>query len=92
VNDPDTSPNDLRQSLTRLRSELAAHPKLDEESRGSIRQVLGEIERSLSENQSAAARPPSSRLEALAVRFEAGHPTLSASLREFIELLGSAGL
>jgi hypothetical protein len=33
-----------------------------------------------------------SRLEALAVVFEAEHPSLSASLREFIDLLGRAGL
>jgi len=57
-----------------------------------MRQVLSDIERSLSDNQSAATRPPRTRLEALAVSFEAGHPTLSASLREFIELLGNAGL
>jgi hypothetical protein len=33
-----------------------------------------------------------SRLEALAVEFEADHPALAASLREFIELLAGAGL
>lgn len=57
-----------------------------------MHKVLSDIERALSDKQPAATPPPSSRLEALAVRFEAGHPTLSASLREFIELLGSAGL
>jgi len=32
------------------------------------------------------------RLEALAVEFDAEHPALSAGLREFIDLLGRAGL
>ena len=32
------------------------------------------------------------RLEALAVSFEADHPSLAASVRQFIDLLGRAGL
>jgi hypothetical protein len=32
------------------------------------------------------------RLEALAIEFDAEHPALSAGLREFIDLLGRAGL
>ena len=32
------------------------------------------------------------RLEALAVEFEVEHPALSAGMREFIDLLGRAGL
>jgi hypothetical protein len=32
------------------------------------------------------------RLEALAVGFETDHPTLAASVRQFIALLGEAGL
>ena len=31
-------------------------------------------------------------LESLAVGFEADHPTLAASVRQFIDLLGQAGL
>ncbi len=34
----------------------------------------------------------SSRLEALAVRFEADHPSLAASLRRLIDLLGEVGI
>ena len=48
---------------------------------------------------SAAAPAPAAtpahalpRLEALAVEFDAEHPALSAGLREFIDLLGRAGL
>jgi hypothetical protein len=45
--------------------------------------------------QGSAARPPRSladRLENIVVRFEAGHPTLAASSRRLIDLLGTAGL
>ena len=92
MSDPDTSSNNLRQSLLRLQTELAAHPKLDEDSRRSVHEVLSDLEQSLRDNQAGAAAAPHSRLEALAVRFEVGHPTVSASLREFIQLLGSAGV
>jgi hypothetical protein len=46
--------------------------------------------------QGSAAPPPSrslaDRLENIVVRFEAGHPTLAASSRRLIDLLGTAGL
>lgn len=43
---------------------------------------------------SPAAAPAQAlpRLEALAVEFEVEHPALSAGMREFIDLLGRAGL
>jgi hypothetical protein len=91
VNDPNSSPNSLQQSLTRLHSELSGAPKLDEASKRLLREVLQDIEGALKERQ-PAAQAPRSRLEELAVRFEAGHPTLSASIREFVDLLGRAGL
>jgi hypothetical protein len=40
----------------------------------------------------AAPAPALPRLEALAVEFDTEHPALSAGLREFIDLLGRAGL
>jgi hypothetical protein len=39
-----------------------------------------------------ASAASQSRLEALAVEFEADHPGLAASLRQFVDLLGRAGL
>lgn len=82
--------NSLRQSLTRLHTDLSASPQVDEPSRQSLRDVLQDIERVLKDQ--AAANGPRSRLEALAARFEVGHPTLSAGIRELVDLLGGAGL
>jgi hypothetical protein len=81
----------LRQSLLRLHAELGASHRLDQASKDLLREVLGDIERVLREEQPLTQAPRSS-LEALAARFDAGHPTLSASLREFVDLLGRAGL
>jgi uncharacterized protein DUF4404 len=91
-------PNSLEHSLAELHAKLAAAPRLDEGSRKLLHDVLHDIERLLRESRqprqprqtpaSAATR----RLETLAVDFEADHPSLAASLREFIDLLGRAGL
>jgi hypothetical protein len=91
VNESNSSLTSLRQSLTRLHSELSAAPRLDEASKGQLREVLKDIEGALKAPQPAAPGPRS-RLEELAVRFDVGHPALSASIREFVDLLGRAGL
>jgi hypothetical protein len=91
VSESNSTLSSLQQSLTRLRTELSATARVDDASRRLLREVLGDIERVL-RDQKKLAPPPRSRLEALAVEFEAGHPALSAGLRELIDLLGSAGL
>jgi hypothetical protein len=83
----------LKQSLARLHAELTHAPRLDELSRQMLRTALADIERLLHEpgvlpTVDAAPR----RLESLAVGFEADHPALAASLRQFIDLLGRAGV
>jgi phosphoserine phosphatase len=91
VSDANSSLNSLQQSLTRLHAELLTAPQVDEASRRLLREVLGDIERVLKQQQ-PLAQAPRSRLEELAIRFDTGHPALSASLREFVDLLGRAGL
>jgi hypothetical protein len=91
VSDSESSPDDLRQSLTRLHADLSVTTRVDETSRRLLRDLLGDIERLLRDDK-AAAVANSSRLEALAVQFDSNHPALSASLREFVDLLGRAGL
>lgn len=92
------TPKHLQQSLSQLHAELVRTPRADEASKQLLREVLSDIERLLS---SPGAAPPAgsrtrlapqSRLESLAVEFEAEHPSLAASLREFIALLARAGL
>jgi hypothetical protein len=90
------TPNHLQQSLSQLHDVLVRTPQVEDSSKRLLREVLGDIERLLSTGAVAPAAVPAarpqSRLEALAVEFEADHPSLSASLREFIDLLGRAGL
>ena len=86
----------------KLHQELAGTPQVGDSSKRLLRDVLGDIERLLgtapaaatasAATDAAAPAEPTSRLEALAVEFEAEHPSLSASLREFVDLLGRAGL
>jgi hypothetical protein len=93
------SPDQLQRSLSQLHDVLVRTPRVDASSKQLLREVLGDIERLLSNDAVAAAAAgpveaarSQSRLEALAVEFEAEHPSLSASLREFIDLLGRAGM
>jgi hypothetical protein len=94
----DATRHSLKQSLTQLHAELARAPRLDENTRQRLRAALADIERRLHAGDAGprvstgpgdtAAHP----LETLAVGFEADHPTLAASVRRFIDLLGQAGL
>jgi hypothetical protein len=101
---PSTDHQQLQESLTRLHTELAAAPSIDPASRKLLREVLADIERVLHEVPPQAPKPaPRSthrvsastsmpRLEALAIEFDAEHPTLAGSLRQLVDLLGRAGL
>ena len=95
---------ELQQSLARLHAELAASPRIDQTSRKLLREVLADIERVLHQAPPQAPKVVSKsthrvsastsmpRLEALAVEFDAEHPTLAGSLRQLVDLLGRAGL
>ncbi|MGA2562318.1 MAG: DUF4404 family protein [Steroidobacteraceae bacterium] len=88
-------PNSLDQSLAELHAKLAGAHRLDESSRKLLHDVLQDIERLLREPRQTRRAPQlgaARRLETLAVGFDADHPALAASLREFIDLLGRAGL
>ena len=89
----DMEPNSLQRSLTALRTELARAHRLDDKSRGMLHAALVDIESRLKQKGAApAADAAPRRLESLAVGFEADHPSLAASVRQFIDLLGQAGL
>ena len=86
-------PNSLQRTLSELRAELARAQRLDDKSRGMLHSALADIEQRLAQKVAApAADAAPHRLESLAVGFEADHPSLAASLRQFIDLLGQAGL
>jgi hypothetical protein len=93
LNMADIEPNSLQRSLAKLRSELAGAQRLDDKSRGMLHAALVDIESRLKqEGATPAADAAPHRLESLAVGFETDHPTLAASVRQFIDLLGQAGL
>ena len=99
-------PDALRAQLTHLHEELGRTRQVDPKSNPLLNEVLKDIQRLLDVGPAAAAGPSaasaqapesaarslSERLEKVAVQFEADHPTLAASSRRLIDLLGKAGL
>jgi len=98
MDDRKPTPDHLQQSLLQLHQQLVGTPRVDDASKRLLREVLSDIERLLDHHAAVAPAGASvraqslPRLEALAVEFEAEHPALSAGLREFVDLLGRAGL
>jgi hypothetical protein len=90
MNNEKPDSNQLQQALSQLHTVLMRTPRVEEASKRAVRQALGDIERSL--GGGGAVAESRSRLQALAVNFEAEHPSLAAGLREFVDLLGQAGL
>jgi hypothetical protein len=93
------SQENLRELLARVREHLkASGGKLDAESRQLLGTAMRDIDRALDDadravdDASAAAAAHTPRLEALAVRFEAGHPGLAEALRTLIDALVKAGI
>jgi hypothetical protein len=80
------SKESLHDAIARLHEELRDAPQLDDDARRLLQQIAGDIGRA----SGAEAHAP--RLEALAIRFEAGHPSLAASLRGIADALGRVGL
>jgi hypothetical protein len=84
------SDQDLRTLLAELHERLKDTQTLDPESRKLAAKVVGDIEKALA-NEDTGAVPPEP-VEALAVRFEAEHPSLAGVLRQIMDTLGKAGI
>lgn len=86
----------LRELLSRVRQHLTAGGSLDADSRRDLGGAASELERALGAGVADPTSPRAAgvapRLEALAVRFEAGHPALAETLREIIDALAKAGI
>jgi hypothetical protein len=83
----------LHEALSRLHAELQAAPQLDDESRRLLHAIAADVGRAAAGAKDAAPDTGHApRLEALAVRFEAGHPALAARLRGIADALGRIGL
>jgi hypothetical protein len=85
----------LRDLVAKLHAQLSDALRADPKSRESLSEMMQDINRLIDK----PAEPPSSaqgslpeRLERIAVQFEADHPTLAASTRRLVDLLGEVGI
>ena len=86
-------PSALHQRLEALHVELAGTTAVDASSRQALMALLGDITRLLDKSPADAAdQPVAERLEALALGFEAKHPTLGTAIRQVVDALGKAGI
>jgi Domain of unknown function (DUF4404) len=87
--------NSLRDLVAKLHAELADALRADPKSRESLSDMMQDINRLIDKPAAPTATPHGSlaeRLERIAVQFEADHPTLAASARRLIDLLGEVGI
>ncbi|HVY64407.1 MAG TPA: DUF4404 family protein [Gammaproteobacteria bacterium] len=86
-----TEDRELRKLLAELHTRLSHATTLDPKARTMLVTVANDIEGAL---ERSGERPPSaeSKLEALAVKFEADHPALAEAVRDVVDALGKAGI
>jgi hypothetical protein len=82
----------LRALLSQLHTHLKHGSSLDADARKRLTTALHDIEQALGRSDKAGAPPAKSRLESLAVQFEADHPAIAGVVRQLIDALGSAGI
>jgi len=95
----------LREQLMKLHEELGVARRIDPHSQQLLGEIMEDIKRLMDQEltasapagtplpgRSAAAPSLPDRLEKIAVQFEADHPTLAASSRRLVDLLGKVGL
>ena len=89
-------PDALNDQIQKLHEELANVRRLEPRSSQLLGEIMQDIQRlteappATATGSQAASLPD--RLEEIAVQFEADHPTLAASSRRLVDLLGKAGL
>ncbi len=87
--------NSLRDLVAKLHAEMTDALRADPKSRESLSDMMQDINRLIDKPADSPAAAPGSlpdRLERIAVQFEANHPTLAASARRLIDLLGEVGI
>ena len=90
----------LHDLAAKLHAELTAALQDDPKSRESLSDIMGDINRLIDKRltDKGADTPASThgslpdKLERIAVQFEAAHPTLAASARRLVDLLGEVGI
>ena len=87
--------NSLRELVAQLHAEMSEALRTDPKSRESLSDMMQDINRLIDKPADSKSTPPGSlpdRLERVAVQFEANHPTLAASARRLVDLLGEVGI
>jgi len=84
-------PENLRDQLNRLHEELHGARPDDPQTDRLRGEMLEDVTRAL-QTPGEVDESFAERLERAAVQFEANHPTLAASSRRLIDLLGKAGM
>ena len=85
---------ELKDRLAALHAELVRTRSVDDpEVRQRLIDLLGDITRLLGKPTSAGENESLiEQLDALAVRFEADHPSLGNAIRQVVDALGKAGI
>jgi hypothetical protein len=85
---------ELKDQLAALHAELARTRSVDDaELRQQLIVLLGDITRLLGKPASAGEQHSLvEHLDALAVQFEAEHPSLGTAIRQVVDALGKAGI
>jgi hypothetical protein len=87
--------NSLHDLVAKLHAELTEALRADPASREKLSDMMRDINRLIDKGADTPALPQGSlpdRLEGIAVQFEAAHPTLAASARRLVDLLGEVGI
>jgi hypothetical protein len=87
--------NSLRELAAKLHEQLSEALRADPKSRERLSDMMQDINRLIDAPAGAPSpgqRSLPDRLERIAVQFEADHPTLAASARRLIDLLGEIGI
>ena len=87
--------NSLRDLVSQLHAEMSEALRADPQSRESLSDMMQDINRLIdkpADPSSLAQASLPDRLERVAVQFEANHPTLAASARRLVDLLGEVGI
>jgi len=87
--------NSLRDHLAKVHAELTEALRADPKSRETLNDMMQDINRLIDAPAAMTASSQNSlpdRLERIAVQFEADHPTLAASARRLVDLLGEVGI
>ena len=87
--------NSLRALLTKLHAQMTEALRADPKSMQSMNDTMQDLHRLIDASAGTESAPNGSipeRLESIAVQFEADHPTLAASARRLVDLLGEVGI